>query len=54
MSVAEEDGGLGLSFLASSAVSSAVGCGATSGLWGFTGLTSAAANLIKVHGERPR
>eukprot|EP00629_Pelagomonadales_sp_RCC1024_P017077 CAMPEP_0119275438 /NCGR_PEP_ID=MMETSP1329-20130426/13733_1 /TAXON_ID=114041 /ORGANISM="Genus nov. species nov., Strain RCC1024" /LENGTH=612 /DNA_ID=CAMNT_0007275821 /DNA_START=202 /DNA_END=2036 /DNA_ORIENTATION=- len=50
MSVAEEDGGLGLSFLASSAVSSAVGCGATSGLWGFTGLTGAAANLIKVHG----
>ena len=50
MGAATEDGGLGLSFTAASAVNSVVSCGATSGIAGFYALTHCAANLIKAHG----
>ena len=45
-----EDGGLGLSLTASTAVNSIISCGFTSGLGGFYALTHCAANLIKAHG----
>ena len=47
---AVEDGGLGLSLTASTAINSILSCGFTSGLGGFYALTHCAAKLITAHG----